>query len=567
MTATGIPIETLLEQESWARKLAWDLARGDGALADDLVQGAYAAALTRPPSPAVPVRRWLAKVMRNLARSDRRGQANRTATELRYAQGKRHEDAAAHAAGVLEIRWRLQGIVGGVGEPYRTRIIERYVEGLRPREIASRADVSIETVKSQLARGLDRMRATLDSQSAGDRSKWMAAFAPLLRDRRGIAGALQGQGAVVGLVTSTAIVAGVLLVVRFVPAQRGGHGLEVSQAGSAAHGSVAGTTARDEHIVAAPRRAADIGLIDVAEGEAVAALNDAPSAGIATTLWEVRDGNRRRGVAWNDAGSELAVVNYSTQQVEIWNSDGRLTACSASSLHLSEIAMLGGTIWATHPGGKLVGLDVPTLEWGTPIHVGDPDGHWLTNGLGADRYGRIHVARGGDGTVQVFDPRDGSLVGQWTGVPDDSQLLEINSQSFALGYNQVAGSAVVAIGTGYSEDLESFEHRPAIRLNGVLCDMQFLADGSLACLVEGKGLLRFQESVDDQWAPVSFMPLPEYGPRETDNRVEKFAFGGPSGQPLAMGRWSGLTVEAASAWETSGPLFESTLRDIVVSAR
>lgn len=567
MTDTGIPIEALLEQESWARRLAWDLARGDGALADDLVQGAYTAALTRPPAPAVPVRRWLANVMRNLARHDRRSHANRAAVEQVYAASRRHDEAAAHAAGALEIRRQLQEMVEELPELYRTRIVERYVEGLKPHQIASRADVSVETIKSQLVRGRAMLRDALDRQSGGDRNRWMAAIVPLLRGRRGIATPLHAHGIVVGLVASASVVAGVILAARLLSSSQSS---AAGHAGPAAMRVADGTPASGEHGVAGLRRPVDVGPTEAADGEKGAALTDAPSAATTTTtLWEVRDGNRRRGVAWSEDGTELAVVNYEDQQVEIWSADGRMTAKSKSSLHLSEIAMFDGTIWATHPGGELARLDVETLEWGPSIKVGAPDKRWLTNALGLDRFGRMHVARGGGEPVQTFDPRDGRCVGQWVGVPDEVQFLKFNEQSFALGYNQVDDGSVVAIGARYMEDLESFQHRPAIRLNGGLCDMQFLADRSLVCLVEAEGFLRFHErgGGDERWVLSGFMPLPEYGPHETENRVERFAIGGASGQLLAMGRMGGVTVQVATDWEKSGLRFDRALREIVVAMR
>lgn len=61
-----------------------------------------------------------------------------------------------------------------------------------------------------------------------------------------------------------------------------------------------------------------------------------------------------------------------------------------------------------------------------------------------------------------------------------------------------------------------------------------------------------------------FMQLPEYGPREPDNRVERFAFGGASEQLLAMGRRSGLTVCGAARWETEGSAFAAA-REVVAS--
>lgn len=173
------PIESLLVHERWARTLAKALVHDDGQ-AEDLFQQALHAALRRPPAPDIDSKRWLAKVMRNLARFKARSEAHRIEVERRHARPEGDEEAADHALRVLESRGLLQRAVTALAEPYRSVITARYLEGLPPRDIARERRVPIKTVKSQLNRALETLRDRLDRQTGGDRSVWVSALVPLL---------------------------------------------------------------------------------------------------------------------------------------------------------------------------------------------------------------------------------------------------------------------------------------------------------------------------------------------------------------------------------------------------
>lgn len=173
-------IQALLAHEGWARSLARALVR-DSSIADDLVQRAFHAAIQKPPEAGVPPKRWLASVMRNLARFDARSSRNRAGIEARYAANSGEGEPADHALRVLESRALLQRALQTLDEPYLSAITERYLEELPPREIARRRGVALKTVKSQLNRGLELLRQRLDRDSKGDRGTWIAALVPLLR--------------------------------------------------------------------------------------------------------------------------------------------------------------------------------------------------------------------------------------------------------------------------------------------------------------------------------------------------------------------------------------------------
>ena len=64
--------------------------------------------------------------------------------------------------------------------PYRDVILCRFYEELPPRDIAKRLDLPVETVKTRLKRGLQRLRALLDAElGANDGRSWCLALLPM----------------------------------------------------------------------------------------------------------------------------------------------------------------------------------------------------------------------------------------------------------------------------------------------------------------------------------------------------------------------------------------------------
>lgn len=173
--------EALLAHQAWMRKLAARLAR-DAGEAEDLVQDAWVAAL-KERGPVADVAGWLATVLRNSARSLRRGEARATAREAATARTERLPASDAVVARMQEQRVLLAAL-DALEEPYRTTILLRFYEELPPRVIARRTGVPVETVKTRLKRGLARLRAALEAHHGG-REAWLGALVPLLRSGEG----------------------------------------------------------------------------------------------------------------------------------------------------------------------------------------------------------------------------------------------------------------------------------------------------------------------------------------------------------------------------------------------
>ncbi|HTF91139.1 MAG TPA: sigma-70 family RNA polymerase sigma factor, partial [Planctomycetota bacterium] len=169
--------ESLLSHASFLRSLARELTR-DSSRADDLVQRTWVAALEHPPSEGKPLRRWLAAIVRNFAREEHRTEARRAQREAIVARpiAGGEPDALAEQ---IALQHSLLRAVEGLDEPYRSVIYQRYYQNLNPREIAARSGIPLKTVKTQLHRGLAKLRARLDREHGGERSAWLLALIPL----------------------------------------------------------------------------------------------------------------------------------------------------------------------------------------------------------------------------------------------------------------------------------------------------------------------------------------------------------------------------------------------------
>ncbi len=161
----------LLRHAAWIRRLAIGLA-GDAALADDLVQDTWLAALRRPPSADRPLTPWLAAVLRNAARQAFRSGARRSA---RQAEARARAPVAGpeELAERLDVERRLTDELARLDEPFRSTLMLRYYEGLEPSEIARRQGLPAGTVRWRVKRGLALLRERLDDRF-GEHAQWSA---------------------------------------------------------------------------------------------------------------------------------------------------------------------------------------------------------------------------------------------------------------------------------------------------------------------------------------------------------------------------------------------------------
>lgn len=178
--APADPTRAWLEESAWLHRLARRLVHEPSAAADAaqeaLVVGLERSGAGERPGDALPLRRWLAGVLRNLVRQERRGAARRRARE-EGRTGPNESEATDELAGRLELQERLVARVRGLSEPYRTAIALRFLEDLPPREIAARLGVPLKTVHTRIERALVKLREELDREHGG--RAWAALLVPL----------------------------------------------------------------------------------------------------------------------------------------------------------------------------------------------------------------------------------------------------------------------------------------------------------------------------------------------------------------------------------------------------
>jgi RNA polymerase sigma-70 factor (ECF subfamily) len=152
----------LLAQQSWVEELARGLVR-DSSLAQDLAQEAWLLAARKGPEDGGALRGFLRGIVNNLRRSEARARARR---ERREATAARPEalPSAAELVERAELQRLLVESVLALDEGERTAILLRYFENLSAEEIARRAGLPAGTVRSRLARGLERLRERLEAR-------------------------------------------------------------------------------------------------------------------------------------------------------------------------------------------------------------------------------------------------------------------------------------------------------------------------------------------------------------------------------------------------------------------
>ena len=179
----GIPLEAedLNAHRDALRALARALV-GDEHLAEDVVQDAFVAALGQPPRSVQALKAWLAEVVRNGARKAGRREAERPAREARAWEERGAPESSAgeqEAQRAFDAHLEVSRALRALPEPYRTALYLRFFRDLGPGDLAAQLEVSRETVKTRLRRGLDLLRADLDRRHGGDRRAWTHALAPL----------------------------------------------------------------------------------------------------------------------------------------------------------------------------------------------------------------------------------------------------------------------------------------------------------------------------------------------------------------------------------------------------
>ncbi|HVS11050.1 MAG TPA: sigma-70 family RNA polymerase sigma factor, partial [Planctomycetota bacterium] len=167
--------DELLAESRWLQALARSLVKEPDA-AEDIVQETWLAALRRRPAVRESLRPWLARVLRNQAALLRRNRLHGARDQAELVDEPL--PSAADLVVRAETHRMLVGAIIELEEPYRSTVLLRYYDGLSSAEIARRRRVPGPTVRTQLRRGLERLREKLDQEHGGDRQRWVLALVP-----------------------------------------------------------------------------------------------------------------------------------------------------------------------------------------------------------------------------------------------------------------------------------------------------------------------------------------------------------------------------------------------------
>ena len=145
-------------------RLAYVLT-GDGGLAEDVVADAFAAMYPRwkagkVDDPAAYLRRAVVNQIR--------GRFRRNATRRRFERSARHAESDAPSDSGLDDRDAVRTALLALPVGQRAVVALRFLEDRSEAETAALLGISVGTVKSQAARGLDRLRAALTEVERGD---------------------------------------------------------------------------------------------------------------------------------------------------------------------------------------------------------------------------------------------------------------------------------------------------------------------------------------------------------------------------------------------------------------
>jgi RNA polymerase sigma factor (sigma-70 family) len=176
-TEPATPIEALLAERPWLRRLACALTR-DGHAAEDLFQETWVTALTAPPKTTT--RAWLRRVLLSRLYDDSRTRRRRQLREQAVFESSADQVATPEEiTGRVEMLRSVADHMLSLDENVRQILYMRYVEDLEPIEVARRLGIPDGTVRWRMKQGLDHLRAQLDADTQGERRRWRALLAPL----------------------------------------------------------------------------------------------------------------------------------------------------------------------------------------------------------------------------------------------------------------------------------------------------------------------------------------------------------------------------------------------------
>jgi RNA polymerase sigma-70 factor (ECF subfamily) len=287
-----VPAEELLRHRAWVRSLARSLVDDEWTV-DELEQETWVAALRSPPRSAAAATTWIARVVRGRAIDLIRSRSRREVREIAAARAESTPSAADTVARAETHRLVVEAVMA-LEEPYRTAVLLRFFDDLPPREVARRTGVPVETARTHIRRGVERLRDRL-APERDDRMR--GALLALVWETRHAPRVAAGGAAAAGGATLMAIGAKQVVVAALVVAVLAGGYYAVRGAGrDDVRPSSSGGGATGAQVPAAARARADRPRTDAPPPADAAAAAQSPAA--VTRLIRVRreDGGSVEGL-------------------------------------------------------------------------------------------------------------------------------------------------------------------------------------------------------------------------------------------------------------------------------
>ncbi len=213
--------DDLLEQLEWLRGLARSLV-SDPSTADDLVHDAWLKARRGIPAQLATrseLRRWLAAVARNLARTRGARESRRTDVETRAQADRANSPGSDELVERANLQAELARELLRLEPDLRDAVLLRYMEGLGSDEMGRRLSITPEAARKRVERGLRALRARLEARHQHERDQWLAALvvfgadaAPLSPNSNATPSPWIGPAWLASAVLATVVIGGVALV-------------------------------------------------------------------------------------------------------------------------------------------------------------------------------------------------------------------------------------------------------------------------------------------------------------------------------------------------------------------
>ena len=423
----GQDLSELMAEVDGCRRLARGVV-GDFHGGDDVAQEALLTGLRRAHTRQKEWRPWLAGIVRNKARESRRA-ARRRADHERAAMRQRSEPSVAESVVRVETQQKLLGAMLRLPEAQRSALVRRFFDNDPPRRIASDLGVPVETVRTRIKRGLERLRQDMTERHGGDERAWKLALVPAL-----------AQGGVMGSKLKWAAGAAVLILAGSALWWRAGTAPPVAPAPMDGKETALLTGERSEPGTAAAEltgrgRASTPPALETPQGDAwfggrVVDVSGNPQARILVTLHHdetyAHRGDRRRALwSWRRPGAQAPLWSTHTSDDGRFRFDGlppdtvlHVEAHPATPLlstrRLVQVAALRGQEYVLVVGrgtplagqvvdGKGVGL-VALLE--VQMLTGPLQNDWrrggvYLRGIRSDDAGQFHIPAVPEGICQV----------------------------------------------------------------------------------------------------------------------------------------------------------------------